>query len=826
MAGQMTPLGPFARTLGASLVLALAVPSAAQEEGGGTAPAAAPAPEVIAVGQIASQAEALEATLRAIEEERPPDEGPQVEAQIQSIEERRASAAERLEGLLARRHAPGELEALAASWAKLDRELGDLQSKVGGRADGLDARVAEIAELTDLWKRTRTEVRRGGAPDAVLLQIRHSLDALAAAKQQLGGRLDAVLELQNRVREVRGTLRPALERVEAAKTELATSLFVRQDEPVWGAIPELAEIRAAPEKVRASLVEILAELGSYAGRRLDRIVEQVLLFLLLGWSFSRVRARRARRHPQGEAPAFDALRHPWAAAFLVAVLMSPFLQPTRVRGFQLVVLPFGLAAWFRVLAGMLSPALRGPLLGLALLAVLEVFQGIVSEVRLLDRILLVVELSAALAAVVWLRRPERLQHVVREERGRWLQTLGGWLRIVGVALAVGLAAALLGYTSLADRIGVLVIWGSMVGTAWVALIRIVEVVAENLVEEGRLDRLRMIRADRSAFLRLLSRVLRGLGVVAWAYVTLTAAGLWSPVWSMLGSLLSGSVGYGPVSVSLGGVLAFGLTLWLSWLLARFMSFALDQEVFARVRMPPGVPFALSTFTRYAILVVGFVIAMGTIGFSLDRVTLLLSAVGVGIGFGLQNVVNNFVSGAILLFERPIRVGDRVQIEDLFGIVTTIGLRASKVHTFDGSDVVVPNGDFISAKLINWTLSDRKRRVILPVGVAYGTRPRRVIELLTEVASAHAGVVADPAPVVLFRGFGDSSLNFEIRAFTEGDWLEVMSDLAVATSEALEAAGITIPFPQRDLHLRNIPELQDALAEVVRSRRGGPDDPPS
>jgi small-conductance mechanosensitive channel len=290
-------------------------------------------------------------------------------------------------------------------------------------------------------------------------------------------------------------------------------------------------------------------------------------------------------------------------------------------------------------------------------------------------------------------------------------------------------------------------------------------------------------------------------------------------------VLSASLGYGPVSISLGGVIAFFLTLWLSWLLARFTSFALDQEVFARVRTPPGAAFALSTFTRYAILVIGFVVAVGALGFSLDRVTLLLSAVGVGVGFGLQNVVNNFVSGVILLFERPIRVGDRVQLEDLFGIVSTIGIRASKVRTFDGADVIVPNGDFISARVTNWTYADQKRRIILPVGVAYGTKPRRVIELLEEVARSHPQVVHDPEPVVLFRGFGDSSLDFEVRAFTEGDWLAVMSDLAVTTSEALEAAGITIPFPQRDLHLRNLAELRDALKDVVGSPRS-PDGPPS
>ena len=162
--------------------------------------------------------------------------------------------------------------------------------------------------------------------------------------------------------------------------------------------------------------------------------------------------------------------------------------------------------------------------------------------------------------------------------------------------------------------------------------------------------------------------------------------------------------------------------------------------------------------------------------------------------------------------------------DLFGVVSAIGMRASKVRTFDGADVIVPNGDFTSARVINWTFVDLKRRVILPVGVAYGTRPRRVIELLEEVARSHPQVVHDPEPVVLFRGFGESSLDFEMRAFTEGDWLKVMSELAVATSEALEAAGINIPFPQRGLHLRNVSEVRDALKEVVKAPRGPSDEP--
>ena len=322
----------------------------------------------------------------------------------------------------------------------------------------------------------------------------------------------------------------------------------------------------------------------------------------------------------------------------------------------------------------------------------------------------------------------------------------------------------------------------------------------------------MIRNRRAAVVSGLSSVLRVGGFGMWAYLELGRAQLWEPLSTSVGTALSTPLGFGTAHFTLGAILAFVLTLWLSWLTARFVGALLDEEVFPRLRMAPGVPFALSRFAHYGVLLLGFMIAMGTLGFSLDRVTLLLSALGVGIGFGLQTVVNNFVSGVILLFERPVRVGDRVQLAELLGEVTHIGIRASRIRTFDGSDVIVPNGDLLASQLINWTLSDAKRRIILPVGVAYGTDPERVLEILEHVARGNAEVLDDPAPEILFRNFGDSSLDFELRAWTESarGWNPVRSDLAVAITRALAEAGITIPFPQRDLHLRNLDQVREAL----------------
>jgi small-conductance mechanosensitive channel len=253
-------------------------------------------------------------------------------------------------------------------------------------------------------------------------------------------------------------------------------------------------------------------------------------------------------------------------------------------------------------------------------------------------------------------------------------------------------------------------------------------------------------------------------------------------------------------------LAFFLVLWLSWLVARLVSFVLGQEVFPRLPMKEGVPFALTTFTRYAIITIGFIVAISAMGVPLDKLTIMLSALGVGIGFGLQKLASTVVSGFILLSERPVRLQDIIQLDSMFGRVSNIGIRASTIRTFDGAEVIVPNDDLISARLVNWTLSDLDRRVIIPIGVAYGTDPNEVLTILRRVASENDRVLRSPEPQALFRAFGESSLDFELRFHVEASGVvEVPSELHLAITEAFAEAGITIPFPQRDLHLRSAAE---------------------
>jgi small-conductance mechanosensitive channel len=289
----------------------------------------------------------------------------------------------------------------------------------------------------------------------------------------------------------------------------------------------------------------------------------------------------------------------------------------------------------------------------------------------------------------------------------------------------------------------------------------------------------------------------------WAGAILRHLGLLSSALALGQAALAAELRRGAIGISLGDVLAFILTVWLAFLLSAGIRFVLEEDVYPRLRLARGLPYVISSLLHYAILLLGFLLAVAALGVDLSKATILAGAFGVGLGFGLQGVVNNFVSGLIVLFERPIRVGDAIQMGDVAGEVRRIGIRSTTLRTPEGADVIVPNASLVAEKVTNWTLSDRRRRIDVPVGVAYGSPPDKVLDLLLEVARAHPGVLAEPAPLALFLGFGDSALNFELRAWTNrsDQWLEVRSELAVAMYAALRDAGIEIPFPQHEVRLR-------------------------
>lgn len=242
-------------------------------------------------------------------------------------------------------------------------------------------------------------------------------------------------------------------------------------------------------------------------------------------------------------------------------------------------------------------------------------------------------------------------------------------------------------------------------------------------------------------------------------------------------------------------------------LTRLVQTGVKQGPLAHSRVDAGVQNSLITLIGYGGLVVALFLGISALGFDLSNLALIAGALSVGIGFGLQSIVNNFVSGLILLFERPIKVGDWIITNSGEGTVKKISVRSTEIETFDRSSIIIPNSELIAAPVTNWTHKNKIGRVTVPVGVSYSSDPEKVKEILLKCAKEHPKVVSYPEPFVTWMNFGDSSLDFEIRAYLRdiSDGLSVRTDLRFAIFKALAEAGIEIPFPQRDVHVKSWPE---------------------
>jgi len=262
---------------------------------------------------------------------------------------------------------------------------------------------------------------------------------------------------------------------------------------------------------------------------------------------------------------------------------------------------------------------------------------------------------------------------------------------------------------------------------------------------------------------------------------------------------------GESTITLSSILTLLLLLILVLVLERVFRRVLVERVLSRTHFDPALRFAIGKISGYLFIALGFVLALNNAGLNISSLTVLAGAIGVGLGFGLQNIISNFFSGLIILAERPVAIGDRIEVGGVAGMVTRINMRSSTVVTNDNITIIVPNSDFISNAVTNWSHGDPKVRLRVPFGVAYGSDIPLLKKVMLEVANQHPAVLKEPPPSVFFVGFGESSLDFELGVWTidmAHNPLRFKSELYYAIEDTLRKNKIEIPFPQRDLHLRS------------------------
>ncbi|HZR83572.1 MAG TPA: mechanosensitive ion channel domain-containing protein [Candidatus Binatia bacterium] len=820
---------PAACALAALVVLGLAGMSPAQDATPPPAsapatpatPAPTPAATPIPASDIAAGAEDVAGLARRAERLVEPD--PAIEdvrgrlADLAALIDARRADTSQMIGDGGQLHA---LDHLARSWYTVRSKLARASEVVNARVTAIDELLREADERRAVWTATRASAVAAKDPRAILDRIDEALATLRRVQQEIGRARADGLDLQGRIASELFDVDSALSQISDARMARVGSLFRRDSRPIWSLdLGPRARGEIVP-RVRDLLAFDLVELRDYVTSNTAALACQVLLFLVLCALFRKARAKTAdwiEADPDVERKT-RVFQAPYSAALVLTLTAVQLLLPQLPWILAQATALAGLLPVVRIIRLVATPDVRPAIWAVAAFFVADRVRDLLSPVPQVEQLVLFGELLVCVALLAWLvsRHSERARRLRDALRIPYPHLIA---RTALVVLTLALVAVATGTIQLARLLATAVFAGVYVAAGLYVAVRAAESLVALAVRVRPFRRLRMVQRHRILIEQRARRLLMVAAVVLWAVGVLQNLALDQIVLASIQNALALPVAPKGWSVTLGDVLATAFVVWLAFALSRLIRFTLEEDVYPRVELPRGIPYAISTLLHYAILVGGFVLGLGAIGLDPNRFTILAGAFGVGIGFGLQNVVNNFVSGLILIFERPVQVGDAVQIGNVTGEVRRIGIRSCTVRTGEGADVIVPNGNLISGQVTNWTFADRTRRIDVQVGVSYDADPERVLALLRDVGRRHPAAMKDPEPTALFLRFGESSLDFELQVWTNRFEMtpQIRSDLGVSVLRALREAGIEIPFPQRQLHLDVPAPTGDGARDVEAAR---------
>jgi small-conductance mechanosensitive channel len=782
------------------LMLLLGQPAPAQSPA--VSPTAAP-PTPIPVAEVPQRADETLARIRELTELADRSEVERIDSAVPAIASEIDSLRRDPRGQPDATITLRELDDLRERWRRIKDDLGRWTQTLAERSRLIDDRLAELRMLADLWAQTDHQAAREGVPDALRERIRAARHGIRTAQESLRERRERLLSVQAAVSQRTAIVAEQLALLAGESARVRQGLLVRDSAPLWQ-----SWAHAPGDAWRAmgqNAVDNLADVVRYAADEPGRVSAHLVVFVGL-WLAALI-ARPGVAGAGGDATLATVrwlLARPLSTATVIAVLLARFLHPKAPAAVVTLGLLLGIVPLYRLLRIGVFAALPAVPVAFVVLLAVQATHDLLPPFSPLARTLL---LLIDLAVVIGLGWQLRQRHLDRLELpARWRRTLGGIATALVGVMAFAAAANLAGYVLLAMLVSEAALAAISTGIAAYVVTLVLNGVVLLVLDAPFARAVRAVDYHRRALHRWSAVAIRIAAIAFWGATVLHRLALLEGAIGVVQAVLAAPLEVGTLHISLGDVLALGITLWIAVVLARITRSLLEDDVLPRLALPRGVPVAISTSASYVIVFLGVLAAFSAAGVDFGRLTVLLGALGVGLSFGLQNVVNNFVSGLILLAERPIQIGDMIDIEGVSGQVQRIGIRSSTIRTMDGAEVIVPNGNLLSQKLVNWTLSDRLRRIEITVGVAYGSDPERVVTLLTNVARQHPAIIPQPEPIVSFLGFGESSLDFALRAWTQGtaQFGQVRSELGLAVYRALREAAIEIPFPQRDVHVHAEP----------------------
>jgi len=704
------------------------------------------------------------------------------------------------------------------------RRLDNIQRKTFRNRVKMTATLDKIRELSrslennwqqsiyiqNAWELTRDDENNQDIPDALKQRINLVLSDNEVLINDIKQILEDVIALEDYAMQQINEADQFLARINQSKTQSHKLLLQKSYPPIW------KSREAADEKILFSeRLHIISKDYNNGFKEFYRnykttLFIHLIIFIIILTLLLILRKMSKEWVLDEEDESFNAFLYifsrPVAAALLIAFLMYYFLYPKAPIVIDELIALLIIVPSIILVMGVVKKRYHSIIFTVLILYVLQwISSTITIESELPPRLYILVQTLVTGVFVIWWLRPGSIIYDIRRFCDSRIFTVVGLAAVVLLFIAV--IANVLGYMEIAFYFTSNVILAATYAVILYLSVYVLEGLITVIFYGIPSDTTVSEREKNKKFRKRTRAILRFFASLFWIVLVMEDFFILDSVATWLTKIINTSWLIGKIDFSLKRLLLFLLIILMSIYITRLIRILFEKNKVIRLKLPRGVPDMISLILRYLLVFIGFLMALAVLGIDLDNLTILLGAVGVGIGFGLQSFFNNLISGFILVFERPLQVGDVVKFANMEGKIKRIGVRSSTIRTYEGSEVIVPNGHLVSNELTNLTLSDPLARLEVEVGVAYGSNPHQVIDLLVEAATSNKEVIRIPKPFAIFVRFGDSSLDFRLYFWTNkiNERLRIRSEVNLAVHDALDEAKITIPFPQRDLHFKQIPK---------------------
>ncbi|MCU0368990.1 MAG: mechanosensitive ion channel [Cyclobacteriaceae bacterium] len=686
-------------------------------------------------------------------------------------------------------HRSWVIQNLLVKWNRINDNSKKLNKQLTEVMQGIERELQTTRDLKTTWITNRAEILKNELGSTLKKPITTLLVSLREEEKLLQQRINDFLNLQKVINSDRLVIEKYIEMMSLILIQDLSNYFKRDNNFIWQRDAGKADT-AFGFQFSQTLDFAWNDMREYSSDITSKVIIILILVLTLYFATRSIHKTYVAENPAIENMLFDFRIVKYLGVYIytiVLLLAILLLRNSSLLLNELLLLLFALPLTIIIISRS-KGIVRYILLSFVLLYWVQKISSLfILDYSLSDKVELLIAIfnSILLGGIYLNREPFRIQFPL--VLGFFQQALLPFLFMLGFLV---IPLHVIGYTSLSGTI----LNGTISFCYLSSVILISSIVLRDFLK--LFEQTSFIKNSVLAQ-RYYSTLFTAIRLIAYYFLIVSFIRVFSLsllINSLLQNLWSFGGQFGSFTITVGDVLEFIIILFVSWVVSVVMQVLLEGEILSRINLRRGVAMAIGVIVRYFIIVLGFLLAMATTGFDLTKISILAGALGVGIGFGLQNLVANFIAGLILIFERPFVVDDIIESDQVEGTVKQIGIRASKILTYDGAEVIIPNSNLISNRVSNWTLSSAARRQLIIVRTATNANPDEVITILDKLVKQHESTMQTPEPFVLFEGQVEQSLQFKVYYWVMTDFFKARSEINLRIYHELKAMGVEVPIP--------------------------------